>query len=71
MIRTMLDALQAKYEADIQMADATMQIYLKNSVGIGDHAQHLDEIDKLISKIAGAKEKLEILKEIEPEKKIL
>ena len=63
MIRTMLDALQAKYEADIQMADATMQIYLKNSVGIGEHAQHLDEIDKLISKIAGAKEKLEILKE--------
>ncbi len=71
MIRTMLDALQAKYEADIQMADATMQIYLKNSVGIGEHAQHLDEIDKLISKIAGAKEKLEILKEFEPEKKIL
>ena len=27
--------------------------------------------DKLISKIAGAKEKLEILKEFEPEKKIL
>ncbi len=71
MIRTLLDALQAKYEADIQMADATMQIYLKNSVGIGEHAQHLDEIDKLISKIAGAKEKLEILKEFEPEKKIL
>ena len=71
MIRTMLDALQAKYEADIQMADATMQIYLKNSVGIGEHAQHLDEIDKLISKIAGAKEKLEILKEFETEKKIL
>ena len=71
MISTMLNALQAKYEADIQMADAMMQIYLKNSVGIGEHAQHLDEIDKLISKIAGAKEKLEILKEFEPEKKIL
>ena len=71
MISTMLNAIQAKYEADIQMADATMQIYLKNSVGIGEHAQHLDEIDKLISKIAGAKEKLEILKEFEPEKKIL
>ena len=71
MIRTMLDALQAKYEADIQMADATMQIYLKNSVGIGEHAQHLDEIDKLISKIAGDEEKLEILKEFEQEKKIL
>ena len=71
MIRTMLDALQAKYEADIQLADATRLIYLINSVGIGEHAQHLDEIDKLISKIAGAKEKLEILKEFEPEKKIL
>jgi|TARA_R100001443_G_scaffold563_4_gene2298 hypothetical protein len=71
MKQTLLDALEAKYESDIQMADATLQIYLTNSVGIGEHAQHLDEIDKLVSKIAEAKDKLEVLKEFEPEKTIL
>ena len=57
MKQTLLDALEAKYESDIQMADATLQIYLTNSVGIGEHAQHLDEIDTLVSKIAEAKDK--------------
>tara|TARA_R100000742_G_C4265082_1_gene83066 strand:+ start:293 stop:508 length:216 start_codon:yes stop_codon:yes gene_type:complete len=71
MKQTLLDALQSKYESDIQMADATLQIYLNNSVGIGEHAQHLEEIDKLVNKIAEAKDKLDVLKEFEPEKTIL
>ena len=31
-------------------ADATIQIYLNNSVGIGEHPQHLEEIDRLLAK---------------------
>ena len=27
-------------------ADATINIYLNNSVGIGEHPQHIDEVDK-------------------------
>ena len=64
----MLEALEKKYEAEIAAADATINIYLNNSVGIGEHPQHLDEIDKLIEKIANAKEKMEVLHEFEPEK---
>ena len=45
MRRAMLEALEKKYEADIASADATIQIYLNSSVGIGEHPQHLDEID--------------------------
>ena len=67
----MLEALEKKYEAEIAAADATINIYLNNSVGIGEHPQHLDEIDKLIEKIANAKEKMEVLHEFEPEKNIL
>jgi hypothetical protein len=37
-------------------------------VGIGEHPQHLDEINKLVEKIANAKEKIEVLEEFEPEK---
>jgi prefoldin subunit 5 len=71
MKRAMLEALESRYQAEIAEADATIQIYLNNSVGIGEHPQHLDEINKLIDKIAQAKEKLEVLKEFEPEKKVL
>jgi hypothetical protein len=57
MRKAMLEALEKKYEADIAEADATIQIYLNNSVGIGEHPQHLDEIDKQLSKIVEAEEK--------------
>ena len=68
MRRAILDALVAKYEADIAHADATLKIYLEHSVGIGEHPQHIEECDKLVDKIASAKEKLEVLKDFEPEK---
>jgi len=68
MRRAILNALRAKYEAEIAEADATANIYLENSVGIGEHPQHIDEVNKLIDKIAQAKEKLEVLDEFEPEK---
>jgi len=68
MRRAILEALRARYEAEIAEADATANIYLENSVGIGEHPQHIEEVNKLIDKIANAKEKLEVLDEFEPEK---
>ena len=59
--RSLLDALRAKYEAEISEADAIANIYLENSVGIGEHPQHLIEIDKQLDKIAQAEEKLDAL----------
>ena len=58
MRRAILNALRAKYEAEIAEADATANIYLDNSVGIGEHPQHLEEIDKLLQQIVDATEKL-------------
>ena len=57
MRRAMLEALEKKYEAEIAAADATIHIYLNNSVGIGENPQHLEEIDKQLSKIVEAEEK--------------
>ena len=71
MRRAMLEALEKKYEADIASADTTIQIYLSNSVGIGEHPQHLEEIDKQVQKIADAQEKLQVLKSFEPERSVL
>ena len=63
MRNAILDALEARYEAQVAEADATIKIYLENSVGIGEHPQHIDEVDKLIEKIATAEEKSKTLKE--------
>tara|TARA_R100001510_G_C7602792_1_gene168853 strand:- start:450 stop:653 length:204 start_codon:yes stop_codon:yes gene_type:complete len=60
--KVLLDALEKKYEAEISSGEATVKIYLENSVGIGEHPQHIEEVDKQIDKIAQAEEKLKILK---------
>jgi uncharacterized protein (DUF342 family) len=59
----LLQALEDKYNAQISEADATIQIYLERPVAIGEHPQHLDEIDKLIEKISTAEEKLNVLQQ--------
>ncbi len=63
MKKAILDALEARYEAQISEADATIKIYLENSVGIGEHPQHIDEVDKQLEKIAAAQEKLGVLED--------
>jgi len=57
----MLEALKKRYEAQIAESLSTLNIYLTNSVGIGEHPQHLDEIDKLLQKIVEAEEKIKLI----------
>ena len=57
MREAIIKALEDKYEAQISEADATIKIYLENPVGIGEHPQHVEEIDKLLGKIAEAEDK--------------
>ena len=71
MRRAILEALKARYEAEIAEADAIANIYLENSVGIGEHPQHIDEVNKQVERIAAAKEKLDVLEDFEPEKAVL
>ena len=65
MRKAILKALEDRYEAQISEADATLKIFLDHSVGIGEHPQNIDEVDKLVQKISSAKGKLETLKEYE------
>ena len=57
-----LKALKKRYEGQIAEGFATINIYLQNPVGIGEHPQHLDEMDKLLQKIVDAEEKLSLIK---------
>ena len=63
MKEAILTALEDRYKAQLSEADDTLKIYLENSVGIGEHPQHIEEVDKLIQKIANAEENLKVLKE--------
>ena len=71
MKNVLLDALEDRYQAIISEADATLKIYLEHPVGIGEHPQHIDEIDKLFQKIADAQEKLEAIKDYRGERSAL
>ena len=71
MKTVILDALEARYDAQIAEADATIKIYLENSVGIGEHPQHIDEIDKQFQKIADAQEKLQAIEDFREPRRAL
>ena len=68
MKQAILQALEDRYNAQISEADATIKIYLENSVGIGEHPQHIEEVDKQIQKIADAEEKLKALESFRTER---
>ena len=65
--KAILQALEDKYQAQTSEAAATLKIYLNNPVGIGEHPQHIEECDKLITKICDAEHKINILKEFRDE----
>ena len=56
-----LEALKKRYQGQIAEGYATINIYLQNPVGIGEHPQHLDEIDKLLQVIVDAEEKIKVI----------
>lgn len=55
----MLEALQKKYEAEVAMAEANINVYLKNPAGIGEHPEIVEAVDKQIEKLSTAQEKLD------------
>jgi hypothetical protein len=50
------DALKAQFEAQRQKALATLTIYLTNPVGIGEHPQHIEEMEILARSLAEAED---------------
>ena len=67
MKEQLVHALKTKYDADYQMHKANLDIYLNNPVGIGEHPQHFQEMDKLVEAMTSARDKLEVLNEEYPD----
>ena len=54
-------ALEQEAQANINKAEATIEIYFNSPVGIGEHPQHLDEMSKLLDVISTNEDRLTIL----------
>ena len=57
------EARMSKYASEMNEAEATLLVYFNNPVGIGEHPQHLEEMDKMVEKLANAKDKSEALQQ--------
>lgn len=57
-------ALEAKYQAKIEEALATIDLYLNNSVGVGEHPDILEVLDNYLSILDENKSKLETLRSL-------
>ena len=62
-MNSLMLALQKKYEADIELAKANIEVYLKNPVGIGDHPDLVAAVDCQVDKLCEASDKLKTLNE--------
>jgi hypothetical protein len=58
---TMYKALESQFNYELLNAKSSVLVYFNNAVGIGEHPQHLEEMDKLMDQMATAQDKLEIL----------
>ena len=59
--KDLYNALLSRYDYEINDAKTRLKIYFQNSVGIGEHPQHTEEMDKLMDKLASATDKKEAL----------
>ena len=58
-----LEALKKKYEGDIAVARANVQVYTTNAAGIGEHSNIVQAVDEQICLIAEAQDKLNVLEQ--------
>jgi hypothetical protein len=57
----LLKALKLKLEGEIAVAEANVNVYLNQSVGIGEHPDVVEAIESQIEKIAEAEDKIQVL----------
>ena len=57
----LLNALINKLEGDIEVAKANILVYTRQSVGIGEHIDVVETIEKEVEKIADAHDKIEAI----------
>ena len=60
----LLLALELKYEGDVAIGKANIEVYMDNASGIGEHPDIVDAVDSHIEKVAEASEKLDVVRNL-------
>lgn len=58
----LLEALVKKLEGEIEVAKANITVYTRSSVGVGEHSDLVETIEKEVCKIAEAQDKIDTIK---------
>ena len=61
MENKLYQALLARYNAQIQSAEANLLVYFKSPSGVGEHPDVVGEMSRLVDQIAVARGALEVL----------
>jgi hypothetical protein len=64
-------ALEAYLQGNIEKHIANVKLQAENAVGVAEHSDHIETIDKELGKIAEFEDRLEILRKYFKEKKVL
>ena len=60
----LLEALVKKLEGEIEVAKANITVYTRSSVGVGEHSDIVETIEKEVTKIAEAQDKINTIKSL-------
>ena len=60
-MKGLLEALELKLQGEVAVAKANVEVYINQSVGIGEHPDLVGAIEEQLAKLAEAEEKLETL----------
>ena len=64
-------ALEAYLKGNIEKHVANVKLQAENAVGVAEHPDHIETIDKELGKIAEFEDRLEVLRKYFKEKEIL
>ena len=64
-------ALEAYLQGNIEKHVANVKLQAENAVGVAEHPDHIETIDKELGKIAEFEDRLEVLRKYYKEKQVL
>jgi len=64
MRNKIVQAMDSKFRADLMAADAKLQVYLENPVGVGEHPNIPEECAKLVAEICEATERVKYVQKL-------
>ena len=67
----LIDALILKYQGEVEVARANIDVLLNNPTGVADHPDMAETLDGLVKKLSDAEEQLNTLTSLKDQKEFI